>query len=600
MWMYLTPLWVKFGPALGNHLWQSTLFAAAAGLLTLALRKNRARTRYRLWLAASAKFLVPFSPLIALGSLLARTRGAAAPNNGLSFVMEQVGQPFAEPVAPLTTRASATAVSGGALHLLPVLLAMWMFGTLVVLVVWCLRWWRISALIRKAVPMREGREVEALRRAEEMTIPGRRIDMLSSHTSLEPGIFGIARPVLVWPSGISERLEDAHMDAILAHELRHVRRQDNLAATIHMLVEAIFWFHPLVWWVGRQMVEERERACDEEVLESGSKKQVYAESILKICEFCVESPLPCVSGVTGADLKRRIARIMSDQVTRRLDFGRKLLLGAALVGALAMPVVFGVMHTPQSRAAVRGQEAGAASAGTPWELTSFKPTTVPAEKPGEHRMVFIKFMTDGLSGVNLTAHMLIQHAYGVHDNQIVGAPDWVNTDGYDFEAKRNIDMPSGGKPDHDDGPRMQMFQALLSDKFKLAFHRETRSLPVYELVLDPDGSKLADAKPGDPLFRVQAGQMTAQGVPTSHLAEVLSQMLATNVLDNTGLKGKYDFKLTWTPDRSDLPMDAPGWRENAGASLLDGLREQLGLQLKQEITPMEVLVIDHIEKPTAN
>ena len=87
---------------------------------------------------------------------------------------------------------------------------------------------------------------------------------------------------------------------------------------------------------------------------------------------------------------------------------------------------------------------------------------------------------------------------------------------------------------------------------------------------------------------------------TSDLAEALSQRLATSVLDNTGLKGKYDFKLTWTPDRSGLPSDAPGWRENVGASLLDSLREQLGLQLKEEVTPMEVLVIDHIEKLAAN
>jgi hypothetical protein len=128
--------------------------------------------------------------------------------------------------------------------------------------------------------------------------------MLLSRTSLEPGIFGIFRPVLVWPQGISERLEDAHLEAVLAHELWHVRRRDNLADAVHMLVEAIFWFYPLVWWMGAWLMEERERACDEAVLESGGDPKVYAESILKICEFCVASPLACVSGVTGADLKK--------------------------------------------------------------------------------------------------------------------------------------------------------------------------------------------------------------------------------------------------------------------------------------------------------
>jgi len=238
-------------------------------------------------------------------------------------------------------RATPATVSSNLTHLLPAVLtssvalripgSRFSSGTL--------RWRRISAAIRKAVPLRDGREVEALRWVERIAGMPKRIEIFLSRTSLEPGIFGIARPVLIWPQGISERLEDAHLAAILAHELWHVRRRDNLAAATHMVVEAIFWFHPLVWWLGARLVDERERACDEEVLESGSDSQVYAECILKICEFCVGSPLPCVSGVTGADLKRRIVRIMSDRVARKLDFRRKLLLAAAAILAVAAPIV---------------------------------------------------------------------------------------------------------------------------------------------------------------------------------------------------------------------------------------------------------------------
>ena len=193
------------------------------------------------------------------------------------------------------------------MHLLPVILATgWICGFAVVLFVWFARWRRVSAAIRHATPLREGREVEALRRLERIGGIRRQLDDVLSRASLEPGIFGIARPVLLWPEGISARLEDAHLDAILAHEVWHVRRNDNLAAAIHMVVEAVFWFHPLVWWLGARLVDERERACDEEVLQLGSQPQIYAESILKICEFCVGSPLACVSGVTGSDLKKRI------------------------------------------------------------------------------------------------------------------------------------------------------------------------------------------------------------------------------------------------------------------------------------------------------
>jgi beta-lactamase regulating signal transducer with metallopeptidase domain len=323
-------------PALGNHLWQSTLFAVAAGLLTLVLRKNHAHARYWLWLAASLKFLVPFSLLTSLGSRMAWSRGSASTRGTLAFVIEQVSQPFGQ---QSSSRASLQMVFAS---LPAIVAAAWVCGFAVVLMVWFARWRRVSADIRNARPLQEGREVEVLRRLEQAGGIRRKIEIFLSRASLEPGILGIVKPVLVWPHGISDRLEDAHLEAILAHEVWHVRRNDNLAAAVHMVIEAIFWFHPLVWWLGARMVDERERACDEEVLQLGSQPQVYAESILKICEFCVGSPLACVAGVTGSDLKKRIANIMNKTVVHKLNFGKRLLLSAAGVVAIALPIGFGL------------------------------------------------------------------------------------------------------------------------------------------------------------------------------------------------------------------------------------------------------------------
>ena len=143
-------------------------------------------------------------------------------------------------------------------------------------------------------------------------------------SSLEPGIFGILDPTLVWPQGISQRLNEAQIEAIIAHELAHVRRRDNLTAAFHMLVEAIFWFHPIVWWLQSRLIDERERACDEAVVILGSEPGVYAESILRTCEFCIESPLTCVSGITGSELKQRLRRIVSDNPVRALTRTRNL------------------------------------------------------------------------------------------------------------------------------------------------------------------------------------------------------------------------------------------------------------------------------------
>ena len=163
-------------------------------------------------------------------------------------------------------------------------------------------------------------------------------------------MFGIVRPILLWPARISERLQDAHLETILAHEVQHVRRRDNLAAAMHMVVEAIFWFYPLVWWLGARLLEERERACDEEVLQLGIAAQIYAESILKTCAYCVESPLACISGVTGADLKQRIIRIMTRRPEEKLGLARKLLLAAIGLAAVAGPVVAGMVRAPLASA----------------------------------------------------------------------------------------------------------------------------------------------------------------------------------------------------------------------------------------------------------
>ena len=133
------------------------------------------------------------------------------------------------------------------------------------------------------------REIEILRRIENSTKARTRIRLLVSSELIEPGVFGIFHPVLLWPAQLSDRLEDAHLDAVLSHEVAHVYRRDNLTALIHMAVEAIFWFHPLVWWIERKMVEERERACDEAVLQSGKRAEIYADSLLKVSRFCEDS-----------------------------------------------------------------------------------------------------------------------------------------------------------------------------------------------------------------------------------------------------------------------------------------------------------------------
>src|SRR5437763_3681035 len=182
-----------------------------------------------------------------------------------------------------------------------------------------------------------------------------------------------------------------------------------------MVVEAIFWLHPLVWWLGARLLEERERACDEEVLESGSDRQAYAESILKICEFCIGSPLACVSGVTGAELKKRMAYIMTKNLSRKLDFSRKLLLSIAGVLAVAAPITFGLLHSPQSRAELRASNAPITPA---FEVASVQPS-----RPGDGN-TGVRIAPGRITLANWTVKGLLGYAYNLEP---VGGPGWAGS-----------------------------------------------------------------------------------------------------------------------------------------------------------------------------
>lgn len=583
---------------LANHLWQSTLFAVAVGLLTVMCRTNHASVRYWLWFTASVKFLVPFTLLMAFGDRLAwALKATQIATPAVSATLAQVGRPFVvDPaVGFLSVQEAPRSVDWLALAIFVV----WMAGTIAMTVVRLRTWRQIRAAVRASSPW----AVPAL------PVSGG-LNVRSTPGVMEPGVVGLWRPVLLVPSGIEDDLTPRQLAAVLTHELCHIRRRDNVTAAVHMLGESVFWFHPLVWWIGSRLVDERERACDEEVVRTFGEPQTYAEGIVNVCKRYVESPLVCVSGVSGSNVKNRIRDIMTNRAIAKLSVAQKGVLAAVGTVAVAVPILAQSVPLPSSTE-------------LRFEVASIKRAT---EASGKVRVgdqvwgsVGAKFMPGGaFEAVNATLGSVIRLAHGLREFQTVGGPEWVDTDRFDIQARG----PQGAV--ESEAPRR--LQSLLAERFALKVHRETRDRPIYALVLARGNASLGPrlrqsqepAVDGFAASRVRCTppgppgpiSMRLCGVTMASLANLYLQMYTDRtIFDRTGLTGGFDLALHF--DNKPIPgvglggglPAAPQAAEPAAAdavSIFTALEEQLGLKLEPQTGPVEVLVIDHVEHPTPN
>lgn len=242
-------------------------------------------------------------------------------------------------------------------------------------------------------------------------------------------------------------------------------------------------------------------------------------------------------------------------------------------------------------------------------------------------IVSIYFPQDGFTARNVTLQMLIRSAYDVEENQISGGPKWFDRDSFNVQAKVDgsvIDEWRKLTENQRRAEQQPMLQALLAERFKLVLHRETKELAVYGLTIAKKGPKLPEAKPGDTypggltgldgqgapnLLRVGRGVIIGQAVSIGSFVHALTTELDRPVLDKTGLKGIYDFKLEWAPESqgtiwsragSESGTEAPPLLESSGPSIFAAIQEQLGLKLESQKGPVEILVIDHIERPSEN
>jgi bla regulator protein BlaR1 len=576
------------------HLWQSTLFAGLVWMAALALRHNGPRVRYWLWIAASLKFLVPFSWLVTLGAQFEWRTGPASAQPAAAFVIDQVLAPsvVAPSIALDVTRSSAM-VSW-------VVGAVWLAGVATVCVWWWRQWMLVRALRRCAVhlPIDSG------------ALCG--LAVMSSPMSMEPGVVGIWQPVLLVPAGLLDQLTTAQRDALFAHERSHVRHRDNLTAALHMAVEAVFWFHPLVWWIERRLIDERERACDEDVLRAGSQPSDYAEGILAVCRLSVRAPLACVGGVTGSDLRQRIESILQASLGRPMGAGRRLALAVTASATIGLPIAAGVVNAVP--VITVEQE--------PSTPVKFAVASVKVNKSGERAALGDDSAPGRYRGTNVPVTQLIRYAYEISDEQIESAPDWARTERFDVMAL--LDEAPGRVPSSEEQAKRLAMRTLLAERFQLAVRREMREVPMYALVMartdgrpgpklqrssndcSPQGreARIAAATAGKPVgtcgTRIRTGLIQFGGNPISVFAKAWRPD-GRIVIDRTGLTGNWEFELTFMPDQFDPPpgQNAPPIDHDA-PSLPAALREQLGLKLEDTRGTIEVLVVERVERPTEN
>ncbi len=338
-----------------------------------------------------------------------------------------------------------------------------------------------------------------------------------------------------------------------------------------------------------------------------------------MCKLYVQSPLVCVSGVTGSNLKRRIEAIMNARLAVELNFAAKSALLALGTAILGLPVIVGALSVPVIRAGEVADWQTEAGAKKAFDVASVKPN----DRGGR---TLVQALPGRLVMTNFSLRRLMLFAYGIQDYQLSGGPNWVASVYYDIEAKAD----GATSVQEMEGP---MLQALLESRFRLVLHRETRQLPIFELTIAKGGAKLTPSKEGSCVpyrtdaspppvspdgprtnycgFRMGAdganrtldGTGVSMALLATNLSRTYNSNLGRNVMDGTGLSGVFDVHLKWTLDdltaASQIASDGVAGSP-VGLSLSTALQEQLGLKLESVKGPVEVLVVDRIERPSEN
>jgi uncharacterized protein (TIGR03435 family) len=591
--------WVeRLGWTLVHFLWQGVLIA----VLYLAVRKSLGRAS-----SPGARYLLACAALATMVAAPLVTFGLLGPSELIQFNPRLAGVPTAAGAvgSALMAPVSWNAGSDARESVLTWVVMFWLAGAIAF-------WVRLMGGCVAAVRMRSTQVRPASPEWQQTLCKlcdriglSRPVRLLVSARVQAPTVVGWLRPVVLAPVGALTGLAPEQVEALLVHELTHIRRHDYLVNILQSVAEALLFYHPAVWWVSGQIRTERELCCDDVAVSVTGDVLGYARALAEL-EASRPAHFHVAVAANGGSLADRIGRLLGEsRHVPQTRPGPGVIVSAILLAVTAY--------------AVFGQST---------ERPAFQVASIKRNTATTPRGMLVRPQAGGrLTTENAPILMLIQNAYSVQAFQVVGGPGWVNSDGYDMEAKPegNIDRKQ----------MWLMVQTLLADRFKLALHRETRELPAYVLTVTRAGLKQAPPKEGGcvtpepdappPLPRPGMARpcgkvmidmsslglrMSGSKISIGEFIRTLAMIMDRPVIDKTGIATEFEVSLDFTPDQSTAGLPGSGGPRDPGGprlptdtnrpSIFAALQEQLGLKLDSGKGPVEVLVIDHVERPSGN
>ena len=511
--------------------------------------------------------------------------------------------------------------------LMPLVVSVWLAGVALLLARLAGGCWRIRRLRAIAFTEPVSRWQAAADAVARRLRLARPIMIVDSARVDTPTVIGWLRPIVILPIAAMSNLAPAQVDAILAHELAHIRRHDFLVNLLQTAAETLLFYHPAVWWISGRIRAERENCCDDVAVEVCGDPVIYAEALTELAARSLTAA-PLALAATGGSLLARIRRLLhvSPEAAARTP-SRMLVVGLAVAIVIVAGTVraITVAQSPDTASGAGGEPRGFGPPDVN-RVLGFDlfpgPRSWPTEDPLGARGwgITINYANGDMPLMGFTARSLIRHAYDAHNIPIVDAPGWLDQETFDLTIPSEVSVVAGvADPD----ALNSTLRAFFEQQLGLVVHREQREFPVYALVkANADGRLGPNIAPStsncEPNFRLRVLSRRFCGINDSltgltaekiTLAEFVAEIRYTYplapdlpVVDRTGLTEKYDFKLKF----GFLPIAAIGAghplfgamiRPFGFPSVDTALEEQLGLKLQKSTAPFEVLVIDHIERP---